>query len=254
MSQPLEEPVKAELVGLPQPPLSISHLLLWILGSAVVLGSYRWLNEPEGEGQRQLVFHLDQFARCLTLGGGVAALLVYARRLIARDAPLPCQPGHWLLVVQGINWPAYWLVLFAIYGARGSPHDDLGPRESFQRYAVTSALYFLWGTGVYLVVFALLRDAKRWRMFFAVCAVLPLLHALLWCCIVNEPALVTPERGFILLRMVVTLAFLGICVLRDRESSIHRDWMHTAGVGLYFVGSALYLAIFLLLMFLPRDS
>ncbi len=245
----LDAPVMAELVE--QPPLSIGHLLLWILGSAVVLGSYRWLAEPAADEGR-LLFQLDQFARSLTLGGGVAALLIYARRLITRDAPLPRQPGHWLLVVQGLSWPAYWLTLLSIYGLRGTPQDDQSDWDSFRRYAVTTVLYYLWGTGVNVVVLACLRDARRWRMFFAVSAVLPLLHALLWCCLLSAPRLSIPERSFVLVRIAVTFACLGVCVLRDRAQRVPRDWMHFAGIGFFAVGVLSYLGIYLLLLFLPR--
>ncbi|HUE70078.1 MAG TPA: hypothetical protein VMP01_04245 [Pirellulaceae bacterium] len=253
-----DEIVQAELADEPlevrQPPLSISHLLLWILGSAVVLGSYRWLAEPVGDDEtRRLLYQLDQLARSLTYGAGAAALLIFARRLIARDAPLPRHPGHWLLLIQGINWPAYWLLLLSYFGLRGMPQDAPRDWESIRRFALASMLYYLWTAGLYAAVLAFLRDAKRWRMFFAVGAALPLVHAVIWCCMFGGYQSLI-ERSFIMVRIAVALAILTVCILRDRREGVRRDWLHVAGVSFYILGVFTYLAIYLLLIFLPRAS
>jgi hypothetical protein len=245
MPEPQDKPVSAELVEQPQPPLSISHLLLWILGSAVVLWSYRWLAEPQGGGASPLLFQIDQLVRSISMGGGVAALLIYARRLVTRDAPLPRQPGHWLLVVYGLAWPAYWCAMANAYGLRDAeplPRDW----ESDRQQVVVTAVFYLWWSSLHVMALLWLREARRWRVFFAVCAVMPLLHALLSCCLLADRQFATIERPFIMVRIAVTLPLLVVCVLRDCRSRVRRDWMHAAGVGFYLLGSLTSLAMYLL--------
>ena len=253
MSDAPDEIVKAELAGPLQPPLSIGHLLLWIFGSAVVLWSYRWLAEPTGDGVQQVLAPLEQLIRSTTMGGGVAAILVFARRLATGGAPLARQPGHWLLLIQGCYWPAYWLVMCWLYGLRGA--ELVQPRDwaFFQRYVAAMALYYLWGTALYLAAIVGMREARRWRMFFVTSAVFTALHALLWCCVMSTPALGSIQTPFVLVRLAATLSFLVLCVLRDREERIHRDWMHAAGIGLYVLGSLWYLGLYLAYLFLPEE-
>ena len=256
MSDAPDEIVPAELADappeLPQPPLSIGHLFLWILGSALVLASYRWLAEPGEDRVWRLLFHLDHIMRGLTGGAGVAAIMLLVRRLVIRDAPLPRQPGHWLLLLQGVSWPTYWLLLWWIYGFRGAPAADPRGWEFFQRYAVGSSLYYAWGAVVYVSAAVLLRDAPRWRMLFVLSATLTLLHSVLWCCMMSTAQMWYAEKVFVLLRLAIGLAMLAICVLRDRSAAISRDWMHAAGVGIFTLGSLWYVAVFLLSLLLPR--
>ena len=256
-----DEPVPAELADVTpaeladtspaertQPPLSIGHLLLWILGSALVLASYRWVAEPEG---LSTLFLVDQLLRSVTMGGGVVALAIYARRLVTRDAPLPRQPGHWLLVVQGLVWPAYWSALVWVYGLRGG-EPAAGERESYYRYVIGMVLFYLYGAGVYVFVLAWLKDSPRWRMFLAVCAAGALLHAVIWCCVLSEPGLGSVERFAILARIFVTLPLIVLCVLRDRAERVPRDWLHAIGVAFYLAGSVTSLGVFLLQLAMPR--
>lgn len=94
--------------------LSILHLMLWTVGSALILASFRALSSPIAElpkemAQLQPFYHL---AYSLTLGAQVGSVLLFAVRRLNRQGGFPEQPGHWLLLVEGISA----MLMFAGYG------------------------------------------------------------------------------------------------------------------------------------------
>lgn len=85
--------------------LSILHLMLWTLGSALILACFRALGSPSEELPKEIAelqpfYHL---AYSLTLGAQVGSVLLFAVRRLNRQFGFPAQPGHWLLLVEGIS-------------------------------------------------------------------------------------------------------------------------------------------------------
>jgi hypothetical protein len=82
--------------------LSIAHLLVWTALSAVLLGVDRATSqlphvEPSSFGR------LISFIYAPLFGAGVSALLLTAWRLATDGPRFPAQPGHWLLVISGVQ-------------------------------------------------------------------------------------------------------------------------------------------------------
>jgi hypothetical protein len=85
--------------------LSILHLMLWTVGSAIILACFRMLSRPPDE-QPSEVARLQPFyhlAYSLTLGAQVGSVLLFAVRRLNRQGGFPAQPGHWLLLVEGVS-------------------------------------------------------------------------------------------------------------------------------------------------------
>lgn len=85
--------------------LSIFHLMLWTVGSALVLACFRVLSNrsdelPKEIAQLQPFYHV---AYSLTLRAQVGSVLLFAVRRVNRQVGFPSQPGHWLLLVEGIS-------------------------------------------------------------------------------------------------------------------------------------------------------
>ena len=92
-----------------QPPLSISHLMLWILGSALILAVHHFYDNSRAiPGPLESYWRFHKVADSFLYGIQIAALLVFAARLIARNGPPPREPGHWLLVKSGGSIVIAW--------------------------------------------------------------------------------------------------------------------------------------------------
>lgn len=91
-----------------QPPrnrLTIAHLMLWTLGTAISLAFYRALSS---DGQ----FPSDRFKAAslmfglvysLPAGARIGGLIWFAARRMHNKHDVPSQPGHWLLIVEGLS-------------------------------------------------------------------------------------------------------------------------------------------------------
>src|SRR6476620_8292961 len=91
-----------------QPPrnrLTIAHLMLWTLGTAISLAFYRALSS---DGQfpsdryktASLVFGL---VYSLPAGARIGGLFFLGLKRARGERDFPSQPGHWLLVVEGLS-------------------------------------------------------------------------------------------------------------------------------------------------------
>jgi hypothetical protein len=151
----------------PQPPLGISHLMLWILGAAVVLGNYRaYSDQNEAAPILQAVFVGNQLVFSLLAGINIAAVIVYARRLVVRDAPLLAEPGHWLLAIAGVSNLAAWLVIAVGAAAQvvlqPNHPPNLTPAYHWLGYGIGSFLSF----AMCQVAVVAIREPLRWRIYF----------------------------------------------------------------------------------------
>lgn len=83
--------------------LTTGHLLLWMLGTAIVLACYRAFDqlavERSGLGLMRSAYAIG-FG--LTLGMTVAGALLWMVRAVGSRGGFPTQPGHWLLMVRGV--------------------------------------------------------------------------------------------------------------------------------------------------------
>ena len=79
--------------------------MLWTLGSAIILGCFRALTDPAAEVPEEVsgILPFYQLGTSLVLGAQVGGVLLFAWRRVTRRGGFPVQPGHWLLLVEGIS-------------------------------------------------------------------------------------------------------------------------------------------------------
>src|SRR5438132_3400288 len=97
-----------------QPPprnrLSIAHLMLWTLGSAIALAFYRAMAIDKQANERLVaVSRIYALLYSLLAGPKVGGLLLFTWRKVRGIAGFPTQPGHWLLVLEGASAMLAWL-------------------------------------------------------------------------------------------------------------------------------------------------
>jgi hypothetical protein len=120
--------------------LTIAHLLLWTLGSAIILAMYRVLatDEEQTNGQT-LVPSVYAIAFSVLMGAQLGSVFLFASRLIRGAGGFPTQPGHWLLLIEGVS------VLLAGSGQiavrLGSRTLDLWAFSQIPNCVVTAVLY-----------------------------------------------------------------------------------------------------------------
>ena len=235
-----QAPSKSAELTPPQPPLGISHLMLWILGAAVVLGVYRaYAGQSEAPPIMQAVLVVNQLAFSLLAGINIASVIVYARRLVVRDAPLLAQPGHWLLAIAGVSNVAAWVVLGLCAAA-----TQLSAER--QTSAMTPAYHWLaYGIGNF-VSFALnstaavvIHEPLRWRVSFLVAglfsAVLGFVFTFMYVFSLDPTsagALYASARWYACLYLaeqLATIVLVGFNLLADRVARRPRDWLHYVG-------------------------
>ena len=86
-----------------QPRLGISHIMLWTLGSAMILAMYRALADladmPE---QARAQWYVMRIGYSIAYGAALAGVILFAYRRLTKGAPFPVMPGHWLLLTWGV--------------------------------------------------------------------------------------------------------------------------------------------------------
>jgi hypothetical protein len=105
----------------PQPPrnrLSIAHLMLWTLGSAIILAGFRaFANQPQqDQGRLGTILSVFYLAYCLPLGAQVGSVAIWALQRVRGPQIFPTQPGHWLLLIEGVSGLLSWLGYAIVLG------------------------------------------------------------------------------------------------------------------------------------------
>lgn len=239
-----------------QPPLGISHLMLWILGAAVVLGVYRWfVGIEELPPLVRAVMVGSQLTLSLLAGINIAAVIVYARRLVMRDAPLLVQPGHCLLVIAGVTNVAMWL----LYGAsRGLAklQGIVDPVEMIPYNSFSQGAAYAMSTALSLLVLVRLDLPRRWKLSFLLSAVFSGILALTFgVMFANSPIVPSDFQRFTLAALsstylyvagqIVGILVLGFNAIADLADRTPRDWVHRVGVAATILQSMASLAFLL---------
>jgi hypothetical protein len=101
----------------PQNRLTIGFLMLWTLGSAIILACHRAVDDspPQTALARANSLYLVCFS--LVHGLTVAGLMLFVQRKVTKVGGFPIQPGHWLLLIRGFTifaWLAGWISRVAL--------------------------------------------------------------------------------------------------------------------------------------------
>jgi len=110
----------------PRNRLTIAHLMLWTLGTAIALALYRAytpLGEASADNRTQAIWQSLAFGYCLPAGARIGGLLLFGVHYLRRNQAFPSQPGHWLLVIEGLSavlsWAGRAVAIFAQNGQQG---------------------------------------------------------------------------------------------------------------------------------------
>lgn len=250
---------------LPQPPLSISHLMLWTLGSAIILSANRTLFQQEMPTESlRVVEVVRSIVMSILYGINLAALLVFLSRAIRWNGPLPREPGHWLLFNGGIAAIVSFLLYALFLWNRGGDWNITDRKLGLYYFIVYGIQFCLW---LAAIVGLAGRRALLWQLLFAyqivICGIAAAIGAwMLWESTGDSlgMSLGGPGFGWFLwwsqiqpwVEYVPTC--VGICGLALWEfcRRERRDWLHYAGVTTEAAMLLLYVGLHLAHRFLLR--
>ncbi|MFZ1934438.1 MAG: hypothetical protein WCB27_23605 [Thermoguttaceae bacterium] len=228
------------------PQFGIIHLLIWSTVTAVLLKYYLAIADESSfqESPVQLwLIRISQSLSAILVGSIVigSGILIRARcyKMLRR-----LQPGHWLVLVVTfgallnlIAWPIY---------------------RHFLRASSTSVWGYILGTTIagsltaaaYAVATVQLRDARRWKFFFAVkvlgevatvilglasLALSMLFHG-------RYSNLFFLSQGYWSIGAAAILVMLLVVTIMDVPIRASRDWLHWLGITVLVAGYAMSLA------------
>ncbi len=99
----------------PRRRLTIAHLMLWTLGCAIALGLQR-ANSLTNQADNRLSIFLQYYFLLYSIHAGarIGAVLLFGWVTWRGDRSFPSQPGHWLLLNEGVGVLLLWLESAAI--------------------------------------------------------------------------------------------------------------------------------------------
>ncbi len=236
-----------------QPPLSIGHLMLWTAGSAIALTvdlAARW-GEDGPAGYRAFA-NVMQVCYSMTAGIAVSSLVLCGYRRLTKGPAFPIQPGHWLLVVDGIvllvSWCAWGLFM------RSAPLvTEISDDRSLLLFGWRiAAIFGLEGVAHAFAAWRL-RDRAYWRLYLLIASLFGL--SMSGTCFLISA--VSPRSTFELTQggqrigdLVLGLALLGLVTFELRRR-VSRDWLHWTGVVLRLINPMFTWAFVLWSMLAP---
>jgi hypothetical protein len=218
----------------PQPRLGIAHLMLWMVGSAIVLTAMRGFDQRNLEESSQSILLIFRCLLACVYGIAVAAVFLSVSRRLCGGPRFPTSPGHFLLCFIGVTV----LVQLAQYLYVTWNRD----REIVALFGTVGAAQFIQSmvtTAVAAWCAMQCHQPRRWLIFFALLASARFLQAdtsticnsmILW------------DRPAQWLHFIALLG-VGVCsqvaIMLDAKMRVPRDWLYWAGV---FVWIGSYLA------------
>jgi hypothetical protein len=232
-----------------QPPLSISHLLVWTALSAAMM----WLRTWEDRfAQARDIFGTSQvmWRAFVAIYSGACAggLMVFASRRL-RGMQFPVAPGDWIWVWQGVSVlsampleTAYWYCV----------------KTSMQSSSVAATLvatqYFISAISFAVPAF-FCQETGAWKWFLWTTAALVSLGAVGTVLSVMSGSAVTVKSwsAVSLVRHMVIAALLAWAVAADLRNHVRRMWSHWAGVLILAAGDGVQVVLEALSLWLgPR--
>ena len=245
---PAQQLPLAETPRAARPRLSIAHLMLWTLGTAIVLAFSRAqiaMLEPArtsidnfveadalGTVQKVTAIAVSPFT-----GLAVALLIAVAWRLVRRGPLLLVQPGHWLLLIAGVTFLKNVAVQLAGYGVMRALMVDERIELMLSFRSIVDAMGSAAIAALYLIAWERTAQPPRWRVYFLAGS------AVFWLVAIGTLLILATnfvEQGQSAL--MVTIAVLGVplvivflvsfpwAVGRDIWNKQRRDMLHWAGV------------------------
>jgi len=228
-----------------RPRLSIAHLLLWMAGTAVALTYFRqfFWNGDSGDAARNQLQLAQRVFACLQApfyGAAISSVPLAVWQWCRGNRSFPTQPGHWLLLLQGVSIVAGILAILIIV----NPTELItSSYEEAVRHVSQREFWCLLPTLTGVVLALRQCSEKRWRVMFWL-MLMGYASAILFFGAAGELFKAAEREGGIacyniatsLLWFFQTLAtfVLVFCVLADRAERLPRDFLHTTGVVVRF--------------------
>ncbi|MCH5375183.1 MAG: hypothetical protein JJ992_14520 [Planctomycetes bacterium] len=246
------EPVlMAEIVDPPQPRLGVSHLMLWMLGSGLLLSVHQQVSNPDTAGRPTwFQWHQTVIAviSSIVYGPAIASLIMVVFRKIRGGPRFPSQPGHWLLLGIGsytaLQTAGYLLAMTLSYLAM-----TLSYRDILDDMAIKMGTACL-GHVTALILFAIaayrIDERRYWRVLFVFLAAVQGVVALAYGCLATAGVRFS-DSIWALARIAfygtpaVVLAAMILVVVLDHRRAKGRDWLHRVGVLVQLLASLLSL-------------
>jgi hypothetical protein len=251
-----------------RPKLSIAHLMLWTLGTAIVLAFSRAQFAAIGSAGPDVDEMFDGDARGIYLrilavvsapfSGVAVAFMIFALWRKYRGHPLPIsQPGHWLLVLGGVSF----FIHAANQFVQQTLLDGMGDEVFFGAGMLLAALAQAVTAGVLAgLSFWACRTidrSQRWWLYFSANGAM---YSLLSASVLLMVAAFAAEPIAIILAIVLAIAGAVIfmvwvvsfpwAVAGDLWHQERRDALHWAGVVVVLVNALATLALYVPLRFL----
>ena len=240
---------------MPRPKLSIAHLMLWTLGTAIALSLSRtqlsFLDRPSGipgdfsSGGLSTFLRISAIAVAPFHGIAVAVLLVTVGRLYRKGILPLTEPGHWILLITGATILLNALVHVVhsvIFASLGLNVGDMVETLCWQ---VPQGVIFLLASALYLLAWRSTPQPPRWRFYFltnvammVIAAVLPLVFTILQFAQSDITGFWLSAMVLGLISMPFAIAWLvafPLAVCRDMWLKSRRDALHWTGIALVVV-------------------
>ncbi len=149
MGSPPASPARPNPMDTTPNRLSISHLMLWMATTGMVLAEVQWDLSTAGlPPDRVDAMRLEVLVGSLGFGPlnglAIAGLLILLWRRFWTRVPFPTEPGHWILVIAGANQTIHLIyhVLYLLW-IRGEAAAVPGWASSFSRFAIEGFVILL---------------------------------------------------------------------------------------------------------------
>lgn len=221
------------------PRLSIRHLMLWTLCSAVYLSLIRAMYSLQGDMPSGIaaIRNASSVLYGIFTGATLMGAIVLVSTRVRCGPPMLRQPGHWFLFVSAISHLLYVpFILLLLVG------------ESFG-FSEFSYMAFYGITSLFLPIAYTIATRRnrvlRWKVIFAGVAVVGLSQCLLylgfglnaisfgyWFAILSA----IPSLGSLVLAGAVV-----VVSILDMVAGERRDWLHWTGVATHVAGASVIL-------------
>jgi len=247
--------------------LAISHLMLWTLGSGVVLAFHRLQEVPTSGTPPGIQIAISSFAifNSLPSGAAVGSLALWAYRRCRGRVGFPTQPGHWLLLASGLL-----TVLFSCQFAVGMllehPLEELAFLRKWDVDLFRLSLFLgpssVAGAAFYSVGLWSMRDESRlWNAAIGSLIVqfaggyLLAAAGLVWAVFSGSgdsemPFIIAFQCGFVVFGLISTVMIAWAAITDPRRRD--RDFIHWTGIVAAFASIVLNFATMLVFFLLQR--
>lgn len=215
-----------------QPRLGIGHLLLWTLGSAIALAVNRvlWDTADMPDWYRSF-WDVVQALYGMLAGAALASLMLFAHRRCTRGPAFPTQPGHWLLLVLGLELLVGW----GTFGPLRFYERLASPIYSGQLVPLCEGLVYGSEAIGFVLACVLVRNAVSWQVFFGAAILSHAIHPG-WALFILVSELLGESPPWQSVDGLYVVASIGAWLLLlaavggDLARRRWRDWLHWTGV------------------------